>query len=170
MSRYHPVRPKKKKPSKLPLRPIEGENINEKYRNAIEEAAEALYIERHGATLDASLLRVKRTLALFDREIEKLTDDEDPNHRWRISPSTALQWQREQQRVIERIETLRNECWTIARQMIDEWMNANNTDHPQQATHGTAPSGPDIHSDINEQSRAAHEEGGQADAGRQTDQ
>lgn len=168
MSRFHPVRPKKKAAKHTPPPPaVEGDNFDEKYRNTVEEAAEALYIERNGATLDASLNRVKRTLALYDREIEQLTDDEDPNHRWRISPSTALQWQREQQRVVERIETLRNECWTIARQMIDDWMQAKDTDQPEQATHGTAPSGPDVSAGINEQNHGSNEKGDQADAGRQ---
>lgn len=154
MSRYHPVRPKQQKPEPAPQT-----DASEKYRKAVEEAANALYIERHGATLDAALKRVEGTLALYDREVERMTGDDSPAARWRISPSTALQWQREQTRLLERKDALKEECWKLAKRLVDDWMQAKQTPTPQQATHG-APSATQANADD------APEEGSQADAKR----
>ena len=131
MSRYHPVRPKASKAkSQRREAPSHKTSSEETLVKTIRDAADALYLERDGASIDKAIKRAERTLELFDRELERVGAPDAEKPKWLISPSVALRWQRELERQQERRETLRSECLVIARRLVEDWMQGSGEQPP----------------------------------------
>ena len=160
MSRYHPVRPKASKAkSQRREAPSHKTSSEETLVKTIRDAADALYLERDGASIDKAIKRAERTLELFDRELERVGAPDAEKPKWLISPSVALRWQRELERQQKRKDDLYKECWGMARKLVDEWM----AEKAQQQ--GTQPQPPaeDFHQDETRPSISIERR--QADAG-----
>jgi hypothetical protein len=104
MSRYHPVRPKKKHvkheaaPEAAPQAPTR-----------LEEVARKFYEAAGGAEVDASIARWKNLLAVHEREVAKLAEGEiEGGYRWTVSPAMAFRMDKYLHALIkERIEMKR---------------------------------------------------------------
>lgn len=123
MSRYPSVRPK-------PAKPQRADDTAVKVENTIRDAAHELYRDRGGAGIDAAIVRYQNMLELHDEEVAKLKGNEDKPYRWKVSPSVVIRVQREIERLQEKREALRAECWALAQQLVDDWMR----NPPAQAT------------------------------------
>ncbi|MCB9933149.1 MAG: hypothetical protein H6841_06995 [Planctomycetes bacterium] len=115
MSRYPSVRPK-------PAKPQRADDAAVKVENAIRDAAQELFRERDGASIDAAIVRYQNMLELHDEEVAKLKGDEDKPYRWKVSPSVVIRVQREIERLQEKREALRAECFHMAQQLVEDWM------------------------------------------------
>jgi len=129
MSRYHPVRPKQQKhkhqaaqAAKVPQPAAPAQRENWKVTQAqIEETAIQLYKARGGDQIDAAIARWKRTLELYDRELEVVAaGDGSKAHRWTISPSIAFRCDKYLQQQIEQQARLKDECLHEAVQLIEQ--------------------------------------------------
>lgn len=121
MSRYQPVRPKPGRPAGKP-QPTPDE-AQQRFLKAVQQAADALYLKSDGASIDKAIERAERTLELFDREVERLASaDADEKPKWLVSPAIALRWQRELERQQERKQTLMQKSHSMAREIIQQWM------------------------------------------------
>lgn len=123
MSRYPSVRPK-------PAKPQRADDAAVKVENTIRDAAHEIYRERDGASIDAAIVRYQNMLELHDEEVAKLKGKEEAPYRWKVSPSVVIRVQREIERLQEKREALRAECWALAQQLVDDWMR----NPPSQAT------------------------------------
>jgi hypothetical protein len=128
MSRYHPVKPRKGKKKKQRQQNTEPQpeemSYEERYRMSVKKTADEIYQQRYGDSIDAAIRRAERTLELYDKDLENQDQDNDSQRRWKITPTASLQWQRELERQQKRKDELYKECWAMARQMVDEWMQA----------------------------------------------
>ena len=115
MSRYPSVRPK-------PARAQRADDPAVKVENTIRDAAHEIYRERDGASIDAAIVRYQNMLELHDEEVAKLKGKEEAPYRWKVSPSVVIRVQREIERLQEKREALRAECWALAQQLVDDWM------------------------------------------------
>ncbi|MCB9931850.1 MAG: hypothetical protein H6841_00345 [Planctomycetes bacterium] len=115
MSRYPSVRPK-------PAKPQRAGDPAVKVEHAIRDAAHELYRERDGAGLDAAIVRYQNMLELHDEEVAKLKGKEEAPYRWKVSPSVVIRVQREIERLQEKREALRAECFHMAQQLVEDWM------------------------------------------------
>ena len=123
MSRHHPVRPKPAKPS-----PSAGgaETLEQavKLENAIRDAAQELYVDRDGGSIDASIARYQNLLELHDAEVLKLKDKVEVPYRWKVAPTVVIRLEREIERLQAKREALRAECFATAREIIEDWMRS----------------------------------------------
>ena len=88
-------------------------------RERLQHTHAELYKLYHGDTLDKSIARCNKLLALHDREIDKLEQaEETAGHRWTVSPSMAFRLQREVERLEARQDRLKDECWVMAKEML----------------------------------------------------
>lgn len=142
MSRYHSVRPKAAKAKSKRTEALGREvspavspavSNEKKLMKTIRDAADALYLERDGASIDKAIKRAERTLELFDRELERVASPDAERPKWLISPSVALRWQRELERQQERRDTLKNECLVFARRLVEDWMQGSGEQPPAPA-------------------------------------
>ncbi|MCA8911179.1 MAG: hypothetical protein KDB82_05720 [Planctomycetes bacterium] len=160
MSRYHPVKPRKGKKHRQQQETQHEElSYEERYRKSVDETADAIYQKNGGDSIDAAIRRAERTLALYEKDLDALDNSDDPGRRWKITPTAALQWQRELERQQKRKDDLYKECWGMARKLVDEWM----AEKAQQQ--GTQPQPPaeDFHQDETRPSISIERR--QADAG-----
>jgi hypothetical protein len=123
MSRYHRVKakPGKSRPAKSPRK--EALEKQQELADAISESAQKLYIERGGAAIDAAVKRAEKTLALYDKELDALSERDEDKHRWKISPSVALRWERELERQQKRRLELLNQCTAMASELVLQWID-----------------------------------------------
>lgn len=159
MSRYHRVKPKPQKQKKQKQsRRLEDLSDQQQLLKTIGEATDALYAESGGASIDASIRRAEKTLMLYDRELDAVSES-DEKHRWKISPSVALRWERELERQQKRREDLRAECHAMAKRVVMEWVDEDTPaePEPQPARADASPDG--THRE------PPRKEGGDADAG-----
>ena len=121
MSRFPNPRPKPKQPS--------PGGFQTRAEMAIQEAADEIYRQSGGDLIDGAIERAKRLLAIHDREAKELLANPKPGYRWTISPSIALQWQKELGRQHERQEQLKAECLNIARSLVEDHMRTQQRNH-----------------------------------------
>jgi hypothetical protein len=126
MSRYHPVRPRKhEQKNEQPQAQRPQLNLpRQEQIDAMAKVADQIYAERNGAMLDSAIARCEHTLAIFDREVARLSETDKEDHRWCISPTVALRWQNELMKLQDRKEALRQECWAMAREIVEDAMRA----------------------------------------------
>jgi len=123
MSRYHRVKPKPESRQNQ-NKPSRREELSDQQQllKTIQEATDALYAESGGFSIDAAIARAQKTLELYDRELDAVSSS-DEKHRWKISPSVALRWERELERQQKRREDLRAECHAMAKRVVMEWVD-----------------------------------------------
>lgn len=127
MSRYHSVRPKPKHHEvptpAAPAQPASGQAPapaqSEHVRARMLAATDALYKDRGGVELDASIARFKKLLAIHDRELEVVTaSDFSKPHRWTVSPSIALRVDKLLHDLLDRREQLLADCLMHVKQAL----------------------------------------------------
>jgi len=129
MSRYQSVRPRSAKPQSAhpqpPAQPAAAPSPAQMEKVALERfnaAFHAIYKLRDGDLLDASIERWKRTLELFDREQKEVIEKSSEGHRWMVSPTIALRTDMYLQKMIERREKLKIECYAEAKEAVAQVM------------------------------------------------
>lgn len=136
MSRFHPVRPRPKHqqvPSPAaPAQPnhdAPSQAQLEAMHQRVQAAAEALYQERGGAELDASITRCRKLLAIHDRELESLAShDFSQPHRWTVSPSIAFRFDKLLHELLGKREQLQAECLAMVKHAMAEIARAEGDD------------------------------------------
>ena len=121
MSRYPNVRPK---PDQHKQTRNEAAERTLKLETTVRQAADELYIEHDGASIDAAIARYENLLKLHDQEMVKLQGHEDEPYRWKVAPTVVIRLQRELERLQKRREELLGECIRISRQLIQDFMQA----------------------------------------------
>ncbi|MCB9895744.1 MAG: hypothetical protein H6839_14960 [Planctomycetes bacterium] len=119
MSRYPNVRPK---PARHQPPKSAAPSREQQVELSIQQAASQLYAERDGHSIDASITRYENLLKLHDEEMLKLHGKEDQPYRWKVAPTVVIRISREIERLQQRREELKEDCFRIAHQMIQDWM------------------------------------------------
>jgi hypothetical protein len=125
MSRYHPVRQKKpghnqQQPNQqaAPM-PTEAQ-MEQVARQRFEKAMAEAYKLRHGDVLDEAIERRKRLLRIHDREAAKVEAEQPVNYRWTVSPRMVTQFDKELEKLEQRRDELKEECWEMAREILGQ--------------------------------------------------
>jgi len=87
----------------------------------LEKARTELYKLRNGDTLDTSIARWKRNLAIHDKEAEAVANsDMSKPHRWTVSPAMALRAEKHLESLLQRQSDLMDQCHTDAHKIVTD--------------------------------------------------
>jgi hypothetical protein len=89
---------------------------------AVQEATEELFIQRGGERRRRMLKLLDETMDVYEQDVRRAKGNEE-NFKWRVKPSEMLRLRREVSILEAEIEKLMDECYQMAKAMIQELMN-----------------------------------------------
>lgn len=89
---------------------------------AVQEATEELFIQRGGERRRRMLKLLDETMDVYEQDVQRAKGNEE-NFKWRVKPSEMLRLRREVSILEAEIEKLMDECYQMAKAMIQDLVN-----------------------------------------------